>query len=233
MKREKILCEFCGQFRKGMFCNLGDELRSRLNAEKTVQIYQRGQVLFYEGSPSFAIFCIHDGRVKLYKTEDGGAQHVIRLLGAGDILGYRAVLADEPYAAGAEAVEKTTACMIKRDTLDHLFRESSQLTLDMLSKLALELRVSEEQMLSILHHPVRRRAAELLLNLAELNDHGRQGRKESLGSLRRSDMAQMIGTAPETLSRTLREFDRQGLIKIDSRNIRIIDYSGLERVAGK
>lgn len=233
MRQKKILCEFCGLYREGVFCGLSRELRNRLDVEKSIQVFERGQILFYQNSPSFAIFCIQSGRVKLYKTGNQGERYVIRLLGAGEILGYRAVLSGEPYAASAEAVEKTTACLITRELLIQMLQESPELSAKMMHKLAVELRVSEEQMLSVLIHPVRQRTADLLLSLAHSDSTRRPGENLAIGSLRRSEMAQMIGTTPETFSRTLHELAREGLIDVTSRNISIVDYSGLERIARK
>lgn len=233
MRQKKILCEFCGLYRESVFCGLSRELRNRLDAEKSIQVFERGQVLFYQNSPAFAIFSIQNGRVKLYKTGNQGERYVIRLLGSGEIIGYRAVLSDEPYAASAEAVEKTTACLITRDLLIQMLRESPELSARMMHKLAVELRISEEQMLSVLIRPVRQRTADLLLSLAGSDAKSRSGEELAVGLLLRSEMAQMIGTTPETFSRTLRELARDGLIEVTSRTISIIDYSGLEKIARK
>jgi CRP-like cAMP-binding protein len=233
MKQKKIICEFCGLYREGVFCGMSEKLRNHLNDEKSIQTFERGQVLFYQNSPSFAIFCVHTGRVKLYKTGNQGERYVIRLLGAGEILGYRAVLSGEPYAASAEAVEKTTACLIPRELLHQLLQDSPELASNMMLKLAVELRISEEQMLSIINHPVRQRTADLLINLAQSDTEHQPGKNLAIGSLRRGEMAQMIGTTPETFSRTLHELAREGLIEVSSRAISIVDYSGLEKIARK
>ncbi len=233
MKPKKIACDFCGRYRDGVFCGLTDALRDRLNEEKSVQTFERGQVLFYQNSPSFAIFCIHSGRVKLYKTGNQGERYVIRLLGTGDTLGYRAVLSNEPYAASAEAVEKTTACLFTREFLLEMLRESPELSQNMLLKLAVELRVSEEQMLTIINQPVRQRAAGLLLELAPRDGIRSEDNSSAINSLQRNEMAQMIGTTPETFSRTLRELAKAGLIAVSSRSISILDYTGLGKIAHK
>jgi len=233
MKQKKIVCDFCGLYREGIFCSINDELRHRLDDEKSIQVFEHGQVLFYENSPSFAVFCIQAGRVKLYKTGNQGERYVIRLLGPGEILGYRAVLSGEPYAASAEAVEKTTACLVTRELLLKMLRESPDLAANMMRKLAVELRVSEDQMLSILNQSVRQRAAGLILSLISHNRLAQPGETSAINSLRRTEMAQMIGTTPETFSRTLRELAREGLIEVTSRTISVVNIAALEKIAGK
>lgn len=216
----------CGQRPKGIFCTLAGSHLTRLDREKTVHEYQRGQVIFYEGNPAGAIHCIYSGRVKLYKTGPKGDYQIIRLLGPGEIMGYRALLANEPCAATAEAVEPTTICTISKETLFDLLRQSSELAFQLLTKLAKELRVSEEQELVIAQETVRQRTARFLLFCCG-------GEKPKVGEplkcpLSRAEMAQMVGTTPETFSRTLRYFALRGILRVTRWEIFIENPAALE-----
>ncbi|MGD8393836.1 MAG: Crp/Fnr family transcriptional regulator [Candidatus Eiseniibacteriota bacterium] len=237
MERADIDCTLCQVRASGVFrCLEGPALRE-LDDGKQVQRFHRGQTVFYEGAPPLALYCIHLGTIKLFKTGEGGTTQVIRLLGAGEMIGYRPLLADEPCAATAEALVDSTLCVIPRELILGLIRSSERLALELLAWLARDLRISEDQLVSLTQHPVRQRTAQLLLFL-QGGTSSQSGPGESTGiptrtriALRRKEMAQMIGTTPETLSRTLRDFGRQGLIRLTRAELVLEDVDGLGRIA--
>jgi CRP/FNR family transcriptional regulator len=197
---------------------------------RTIVQFPAGQVIFNQGQPPFAVYCLASGSVKIYKTSARGGQIIIRLLGAGELLGYRAVLANEPYAASAEAITPTKACVVARDQFLEGLHASPGLCVRLLVKMAGELRISEEQLLQIASEPVRRRLARLLLLVLQAG--GTPVRANALVPIacHRSDMAQMIGTTPETLSRTLGQMARQGLIRVTRTEIRVTSPARLAAV---
>lgn len=225
-------CGLCESSAVGPFCGLQDSVRDRLEQDSAVQTYRRGQRLFEQDSPSLAVHCIRDGRVKLYKTIRGGERRSLRLLGPGDIVGFRALLAEEPHSATAEALVETTTCLIPRALLTELLRESPELGLSLMAKLAVELRISEVQLLSMVHHTVKERAAALLLSLVDASAvaAGNTG-DYPLPRMRRGELAQIIGTTPESFSRTLRQFADRKLIRLDRTDIVITNRPALERIA--
>jgi len=220
-------CPSCSVRGEGFYCSLGDTLVSKLDRAKVPHNYRSGQVIFYEGTPALAVYCIYSGLVKLYKSGHGDKETMIRLLKPGDILGYRAVISDEVFAATAEAVEDTTACTIPRETFLQMLREDPDLAHHMMARLAYELRVSEDEMMYRLHRPVGQRVARLLLILAE-----RAGGVLIDLPVRREDLARMAGTSPETLSRTLHGFARRRILSVDRRRIEIRNLDALRRAAG-
>jgi len=231
MKKSDIHCEICGHRAESIFCALAGAHLEKLEREKTVHKYEKGQVIFWEGTPAFAIHCLYSGAVKLYKTGPKAEPQVIRLLGPGEIFGYRALLADEPYAATAEAVEKAVICTISKPTLFDLLRHSPDLTIRLLSKLAVELKTSEEQMLAIAQETVRQRIARLLLFLSEGNQQVTRRARTLKVPLLRSEMAQMVGTTPETFSRTLRYLASKGILQVTRDQISLSNTKALEKIA--
>ncbi|UCH84290.1 MAG: Crp/Fnr family transcriptional regulator [Candidatus Latescibacterota bacterium] len=224
-------CGNCRPRTRGLFGSLSSTHTIKLDREKTAHDYDRGQIIFYEGTPPLAIYCIHSGIVKLYKTGKNGTHIMIRILGPGDVIGYRALLANEPYAATAEAVDTTTACTITRDTINILLKNDPKLILQLLSKLATELRVSEDQMVTRLQEPVRQRTARFLMWLRESLWSGSRRSNTIVVPLLREEMAQMVGTTPETFSRTLRKFSHDGVIKYDRKSITITKPGVLQGIA--
>jgi CRP/FNR family transcriptional regulator len=231
MKKPDIHCEVCGHRAESIFCSLAGAHLEQLDREKMVHKYDQGEVIFYEGTPAMAVHCIYSGRVKLYKSGPKGDAQVIRLLGPGDIFGYRALLAEEPFAATAEAVEATVICAITKQTLFDLLKHSQDLTMRLLAKLASELKTSEEQMLSMAQETVRQRTAKLLLFLTEGNKPKYKSGSPLNVPLMRNEMAQMVGTTPETFSRTLRHLAAKGILNLTRSEISITNSKALQLLA--
>lgn len=226
-------CSTCGARDQGLFCSLTGSHLLKLDRQKIAHEYERGQIIFYEGNPPLAVYCVCSGVVKLYKTGKNDKRVLIRLLGPGEIIGYRALVANEPYAATAEAVEETTICTISKEALESFLKDDFEITMRLMAKLASELRISEDQMVTRTQDPVRQRTARFLLWLLDnLQPQSRKANKISVPLLR-EEMAQMIGTTPETLSRILREFANQGILALDRKNIAVTKPRVLRRVAGE
>jgi len=193
----------------------------------TVSSCRPRQILFGEGNPSLAVYCILSGIVKVYKTGSKGEPLIIRLLGPGELVGYRAVLAREPYAATAEAVGDVTVCVIPADKILELLRVSSEFCQRMLLKLSRELLTSEEQMMALAQETVRARTLRMLVSF--LDKAGGELRVGGLlpVPLQRSEIAQMVGTSPETLSRTLRRLAHEEILQVTRTEIFIRDAARL------
>jgi CRP/FNR family transcriptional regulator, polysaccharide utilization system transcription regulator len=231
-KQSPDRCAVCRTRSAGLFCGLNGKTRDRVEQDKTSHAFRRGQMVFFAGASAHALYVVRSGRVKVFRTWRGGQEQVLRLLGPGEILGYRPLLANEPYGASAEAVEDSTLCVIPAANVLELLRSEPGAALELLTKLARELRLSEDLMMDLLHRPVRQRAARLLLIL--LDDNRRAVEPAVLQSrhLRRHDMARMIGTTPETFSRVMREFAQRGIVALARDRIRIRDQALLQRAAG-
>jgi len=235
MKRFNNLpkCVSCDTRPRGLFRTLTGSCLLKLDRAQVAHEYRRGQVIFYEGNPPLAVHCVYSGGVKLYKTGRDDKKIVIRLLGRGRLMGYRAVLANEPYAATAEAVETTTICTIPRDIFEGLLRDDFEFTLLIMSELAAELRISEDQLVSRTHELVRQRTARFLVWVLDELGGGAGKRNRIAVPLLREEMAQMIGTTPETLSRVLRELAVQKVIVVDRKRITVAKPRVLRHLAAE
>jgi CRP-like cAMP-binding protein len=232
VKRSPDSCAVCKSRSTGLICGLSATTRERLGQDKATHLFRRGQLIFYAGALAHALYIVRSGRVKVFRTWPGGEEQVLRLLGPGEILGYRPLLANEPYVASAEAVEDSVLCVIPAATLRELLRDVPELALELLAKLARELRMSEDLMMDLIYRPVRERAARLLLVLLEDNRGAADPALLRSHQLKRQDMARMIGTTPETFSRVLRSFAQRGIVALARDRIRIRDRSLLHKVAG-
>jgi CRP-like cAMP-binding protein len=231
VRRHDGPCDNCDLRPHCIFAKLPGSLQEQVRRSVTVHHYQAGQGLFYEEAPALALRSIVKGTVKLYKTGPRQEQLVIRVLGPGELLGFRPILAGEPYSASAEALDTTTVCSLTRDTFLDLLRKSTRLSLQIMRKLAVELRVSEEQALAMSQLSVKQRVARFLLNLRDVaGGPGETGARLDI-LLTRTEMAQMIGATPETLSRTLRALADDKAINVTRQEIFIGNIDKLLKAA--
>ena len=223
-------CTACAARTRGLFASLTGAQLLKLDRSKTAHEYARGQVIFYEGNPSLAVYCISSGVVKLYKTGRGDKRVVIRLLGVGETLGFRAVIADEPYAATAEAVERTTVCAIPKEVFEDVIRNDTDTVFRLISKLAAELRISEDELVSRTHLTAAQRVARFLIwTLEALQNPSKDTNRITLPFLH-EEIAQMVGTTPETLSRVFRDLSERRILKLDKKSIVVANPRALRRL---
>lgn len=229
MLQQNESCILCGEVPHGTGCNLNGSSSSDFSGQAVEQMYERGQVIFKEQSSPTAAYTIQKGRVKLYRTDNHGNRQVINLLGVGDIFGLKTLLANQSHSVTAEAIEPTSICIVPRKNLLEMFNISGDLAKNLMDKLAVELKVTEETMVSLLHHSVKRRTARLLLSLVDRTSE-KSNKPLRVVKLQRTEMAQLIGTTPESLSRTLHLFGEMGLIETSRTQITLLDADGLKVV---
>ncbi len=227
MKPNSPRCAACRRRGAPTLCSLFEDAQHGVASRAAVHTFRRGQLLLHAGLPVTALYVVHTGSVKVFRTRRNGDEQVLRLLGPGELLGYRPLLAGEPAVASAEAVEDCTVCVIPAADLRAMIAGLPDLARALLGKLARELRTSEDLMMDLLHHPVRQRVARLLLSLDE---HTRGGSHPGVidgRHLRRQDMARMIGTTPESLSRVLRALADRGVVALSRNSLRILQAAAL------
>jgi CRP/FNR family transcriptional regulator, polysaccharide utilization system transcription regulator len=224
-------CDFCRGSDRKTFCQLAGLPVPDRPPEITVNRYEPKHVFMHEGDPSLAIYCVRSGLVKLYKIGRSGDPLIIRLLGPGRLIGFRAVLAGEPYAASAEAVDSVTLCVIPGSYVQLLLGTSVEFNRRLLVLMAGELRMSEEQMMSLAEDSVRQRTARLLRSFLEEASLGTARDIALPVPLMRKEMAQMLGTSPETLSKVLHSLAREGVLRLTRSEILVRDPEALRTIA--
>src|SRR5690554_3567799 len=115
-KIKSLTCELCRSRKFSFFNELSEEQMVRLFTDKSCIAHKKGQTLFYEGTNPLGLFCMNSGAVKVYKSTSNGKEQIIRLAKAGDLLGYRALLGEENYAASATILEDAQICFIPKES---------------------------------------------------------------------------------------------------------------------
>lgn len=222
-------CRICKGLAGEPLCQgfLAESERSR--QPRVHRQYAARQKLFIEGDPSIYVFYIHAGTVKLSKMGLGEKPVVLRLLGAGDMLGYRAVITNEEYAATAEALQDCTVCAIPRESFLAALETNQRLALHFVKLLCSELRESEELWLHDSQETAQKRTMRVLERLADGNGEIVTGGNNHTKPLQRSEIAEVIGISSETFSRMLKKLSDRGIVTVDRNVIRLTKPMKMER----
>jgi len=213
-----------------LFKKLTDEELNRLNFEKSCSMYKKGTIVYREGSRLTGFFCVTKGIVKIFKTGIDGKEQIIRFAKRGEIIAYRSLLSQELACTTAKVIEEAVLCHVPYQTLLFLIQSNWQFSHHMLQIVCRELREANDFITDIAQKSVRERLAEVLLLLRENFDLDHQNTLQI--SLTREELANMVGTATESVIRLLSEFRQDNLIELQGRKIKFLNISGLRKVAG-
>jgi CRP/FNR family transcriptional regulator len=229
MQRIKLDCAVCDSHNIGFLKHCNQEQLNKVSVGKTCCHYKKGQHIFYEGNMPMGIHCLRSGVVKLVRTNLDGKEQILRFAQKGDYLGYRALVAQEPLFASAIAVEDTVACFVPQRSFMDLIDEVPAISKELLVSLCHDLGVVEERVQSMAQKSVRERLAETLLFLHETFNSGDDSVISI--SLPREDIANIVGTATETVIRLLSEFKSDKLIEMEGKKIRLLEKQKLDRIS--
>jgi CRP/FNR family transcriptional regulator len=231
MQKIHLDCQHCDSKSISFMKDCSPEQAEKITAVKSCSHFKKGQNIFYEGNIPLGIHCISQGVVKLVRTNHDGKEQILRFAQAGDFLGYRALIADEPLVATAICVEDTIACFVPKKVFMEVLDENPQVSKQLLKALCHDLGVVEERIQSLAQKSVRERLAETLLFLQTTFKTDEQADEVIPITLPREDIANIVGTATETVIRLLSEFKSDKLIELEGKKIRILNKSSLEKIS--
>ncbi|TKG93508.1 Crp/Fnr family transcriptional regulator [Puteibacter caeruleilacunae] len=212
-----------------IFKPLSEDEFNKLNYEKSCSFYKKGSVIYREGSRLTGFYCLTKGIVKIYKTGIDGKEQIIRFAKPGDIIAYRSLLSNELACTTAKVIDEAILCHVPYQTLTYLIDNNTKFSLHLLQIACKELKEANDYITDIAQKTVRERLAEVLLILKENFDLDASNTLQI--SLTREELANMVGTATESVIRLLSEFKQDRLIELNGRKIKFLDISGLTKVA--
>lgn len=192
------------------------------------QSVKRGRTIFAEGDQSTGFYVLTEGRVKIFKLSAEGKEQILHIMTSGEPFGEVAVFAGEPFPASAEVIEDGYVLLFPRTAFIELIRSNPPLSMNMMAILSRRLRKFAATIESLSLKEVPSRLAEYFLYL----DVSRGGDKQLTLDISKNQLAGLLGTIPETLSRILARMVKEGLIEMNGqRDIRILDRDGLKDLA--
>lgn len=202
-----------------------------LTANKSEQVYKKGEIIFREGGYPSGIFYIKSGKVKKYKLDSDAKEHIIYVANTGELLGYHAILSDGRYPDGAAALEESKIAFIPREDFLETLNQSKLLSAHLLKTLSHEFAVLANSLSMFAQKSVRERLALQLIVLREkykVNFHA--GMPVEI-NMSREDLASLVGTARENVIRVLAEFKMDKILETKGRKIIVLDVSKLIKIA--
>lgn len=211
-----------------VFKNLSSEEIEKVEFEKTSEQFKKGAILYREGSRINGCYCIQEGIIKVFKTGIDGKEQIIRFAKKGDLIGFRSVLSNELACTTAEVLEEASTCYIPSNTLVYLVKNNGDFSMELMQLTCRELGEANNYITDIAQKTVRERLAEILIHLKD--EFGLDSDSVLNISLTREELANIVGTATESVIRLLSEFKQDGMIELNGRKIKILDERALFRI---
>jgi len=210
-----------------LFQGLSEQYYDELAMIVVDQEFQRGGLVFSEGDAGNGFYVIIDGKVKIFKLSFDGKEQILHILGPGEPFAEVAVFTGSTYPANAIALEKSRLFFFPRKAFVELIAKQPALAMNMLATLSLRLKQFAHMIEALSLKEVPGRLAAYILVDRKQNSTGQSIKL----AVSKTQLASLLGTIPETLSRILAKMNKQGLIEIDGSTITIIDREGLAALA--
>lgn len=213
------------------FFNHAKELKEfqKLSEKRHVRHAKAKEFLFMEGQTLNDVYFISEGKIKTYKSRGDGKELITGFHTKGDFLGYVALLEEEPSNETAIVMEDAEIAIIPKQDFLTLIYSSRDVARKFIKLLSNNLAEVENRLLNIAYQSVRQRVAGTLLQLKDS-----QGTSENeIVTISRKDISNIVGTATESLNRTLADFRDEGLVELDNHGIKILDKVKLEKLASQ
>lgn len=226
-------CLTCTLRKNKWFCGLSPEILKGFSAASRPATYPGGAVLFVEGQLPRGTLVLCSGKVKLSTTSRDGKVLILRLAGAGDVLGLSAAISGTPYEVTAETIGPCHVNFVDREALLRLMERNGEMATHAAQALSLEF----QSMYRDIHELVLARSsagklARLLLSWSSAREKEMTGSEVHVRALMtHEEMAQMIGASRETVTRLLSELKKKELIRLEGATLVIRNRVALEAMA--
>lgn len=216
---------------ESVLADLPAEDLETLLANKSEQLYKKGEIIFREGAFSSGIFYIVEGKVKKYKLDKDAKEQIIYVANKGELLGYHAILSEGRYPDGAAALEESRIAFIPKEDFLETLDQSKVLSRRLLKTLSHEFAVLVNTLSMFAQKPVRERLALQLIVLREKYKVNFQPGMPVEINMSRDDLASLVGTARENVVRVLSEFKHDKILETKGRKIIVLNVDLLLKIA--
>lgn len=190
------------------------ELLHNLSENRELRHYNKKDVVYQEGAHPRYLYYVESGSVKLFKSNEEGREFILRIVGPGEYIGYLPMHKNDLYTESATVLEPAEIRLIPQEDYLKLVFSNRDVNARFIKLLANHVAEQEQMLLELAYNSVRKRVATALVNL---HDNGQNNLH-----FQRDDLAAVVGTAKETLVRTLSSFKGEGLIEISDGNIKLL-----------
>jgi CRP-like cAMP-binding protein len=210
-----------------LFSGLSETQLNQIGKIAQKKNYKRGEAVFWDGDPGVGFYVVADGKIKVYKTSADGKEQILHIYGPGHPFGEVPVFSGSRFPANAQAIEKSLLLFFPRKDFIDLIADQPSLALNMLAVLSMRLRQFTVQVENLSLKEVPARLASYLIYLAKEQE------SPSLVTLpiSKGQLASLLGTIPETLSRIFNKMSQHDLISVEGSRINLRNQEALEDLA--
>ncbi|WP_045234345.1 Crp/Fnr family transcriptional regulator [Deinococcus pimensis] len=215
----------------GFLSDLPEGARASLLAVARRSRAGRGTVVYHTEDAAETVYLLESGRVRLYRIGASARDVTVAVHESGELFGTSALGGPEAYGHYAEVLEEAELLALPGGTLRELLRSQPELGVSLSAQLTRQTRALQERLAQLVFLEVSQRLAGTLLTMAA-ESGGEAGAKKALkGRVSHQDLAYLVGSTRETITKLLGEFKDRGLLDLGYRRIVVLDEAGLRDVA--
>jgi len=203
-----------------------DQLKSYFSENVEEFIFQPNEIIYNEGDNSNYVYLINTGVVKTYKIDEQGKELITSINKENDFFGFTSFTHNINYKESASAIEVVTAFRLTKNELQQMLDKNHLLTLELIDYLSDNVSEIKEHLLEMAYSSVRKKTASTILQFSKKIKKSPTDNPK----ISRSDLASIAGIATETFIRTLSDFKKEGIIEVEGRNIKIINFDKLKKI---
>jgi CRP/FNR family transcriptional regulator, polysaccharide utilization system transcription regulator len=225
-----LQCRNCIDHENSVFNVLSADQKNRLLKNSACRAVKKGEIIFTEGDVPAGLISLSKGKVKVFIEGIGGKEQIVRLASPIGFIGYRALFAQETHKATAVAMEDSVICVINKESLFAVMQENSQLPMKIIRSFATELGFTINRTVTLTQKHIRGRLAESLKFLIDTYGLEKDGSTIKV-YFSREDIANLSCMTTSNAIRTLSSFAHEGVISLEGKKIKILDFERLENIS--
>jgi len=216
-----------------LFQDFGEEELLTLERRIPSTTVEAGRVIYSPDDPGEVLFILKEGRVRLYRISPEGKSLTTAIIEPGAVFGEMALLGQGMHDSFAEALENCVICTLSRRDVQDVLLADPRVARRLLELIGRRLLQAERKLEDFAFKSVPERLATLLLQLAHIAPGQRPASATLAARYTHQQLAEMIGTYRETVTKTLNGFRQQGLLRMEQGRIQLIDPAGLQEMSSR
>ena len=203
-----------------------------LNIPGQKKKFNKGEIIYHEETPSYGLYLVHSGIIKVYTSDDSGKEIILRLAGPGDIIGHHFLFKNISHIDSSKVIENSVCSFIDKKSLNEIQKSSSETFDYIIQKIGQELMIYQDKSIELIKKNVRERLASFFSYMVKNHSDIKNDKIRIKVQLTREEIASMIGTANETAIRFISEFKDLGLVEEVDRHFHILEKDKIDKLAG-
>lgn len=227
----KSRCQDCALRARSVLCDLPDVSLAEWDRMTHRFGYGPRETVFYEGHACLGLYLLSGGKVKLTRSSSRGQRHIVRIVEAGCLIEPHTFRSGTTHLVTCETLEPSQICLIERTAYLAMIQRAPSVAVNLIHLLSGELERRQEAADGQTFKSAKERLAALLLELGQRFGEGAGERVEVQLTLKREEIAELLGVTAETAIRLLGTFRDEGLISFEGRAITLLNQTRLARIA--